>query len=157
MGPTTLYGHAERGRSNRKVCLLFNRRRVHKGENYIWQGWEVPNAENSACPLRSRRKSAAHHYKISSDDQGNPTRWGPRYPTVDLLFSLPKDIDLTRRLDGRRLIVAGSKNSPSSCPSSMQLPTTSALLLFRPKSPLMGYDILVGPFYLSMTTCPTCP
>jgi hypothetical protein len=27
---------------------------------------------NSACPLRSRRKSAAHHYKISSDDQGNP-------------------------------------------------------------------------------------
>ena len=68
----TLYGHAERGRSNGKVCLLFNRRRVHKGENYIWQGWEVPNAENSACPLRSRRKSAAHHYKISSDDQGNP-------------------------------------------------------------------------------------
>ena len=47
------------------------------------------------------------------------TRWGPRYPTVDLLLSLPKDIDLTRRLDGRRLIVAGSKNSPSSCPSSM--------------------------------------
>jgi len=68
LGPTTLYGHAERGRSNRKVCLLFNRRRVHKGENYIWQGWEVPNAENSACPLRSRRKSTAHHYKISSDD-----------------------------------------------------------------------------------------
>ena len=72
MGPTTLYGHTERGRrSNRKVCLLFNRRRVHKGENYIWQGWEVPNAENSACPLRSRRKSTAHHYKISND-QGNP-------------------------------------------------------------------------------------
>jgi hypothetical protein len=72
LGPTTLYGHAERGRSNRKGCLLFNRRRVHKGENYIRPGWEVPNAENSACLLRSRRKSTAHHYKISSDDQGNP-------------------------------------------------------------------------------------
>ena len=73
MGSTTLYGHAPGGRrSNRKVCLLFNRRRVHKGENYIRQGWEVPNAENSACPLRSRRKSTAHHYKISRDDQGNP-------------------------------------------------------------------------------------
>src|SRR5258705_5954905 len=45
---------------------------MHKGENYIRQGWEVPNAENPACPLRSRRKSTAHHYKISSDDQGNP-------------------------------------------------------------------------------------
>jgi hypothetical protein len=83
LGPTTLYGHAERGRSNRKVCLLFNRRRVHKGENYIWQGWEVPNAENSACPLRSRRKFAAHHYKISSDDQGISGRLMGGVPDTD--------------------------------------------------------------------------
>ena len=52
-------------RSNRKVCLLFNRRRMHKGENYIRPSWDVPNAQDSGCTLRSRRKSPKHHYKIT--------------------------------------------------------------------------------------------
>ena len=40
--------------------------------NYIRPGYAETNAENSACPFRSGRKSTAHHYKISLDGQGNP-------------------------------------------------------------------------------------